>query len=264
MTGKRSPSCSIAVNSDDERCTNSTPGSVLPTPGETSPNLAAATDGGKDQQCTHVIATRNSEEDKICTPEGSGRNCPATGVAERPEKLARMQTAETSARSLADRLRPQQPALQPRPFPFFPPLLPSLTSLVSLVCAHCPGSSLVTCTPNVYSILTPFLSFSPLTLTSQFSLFIGQIIIDFILRQAPARLSRFGWSIPSLYLPAPRTRAFSSFRIRQSPVRHSVATMSSSEDDTPLVKMNGRSSGKFRPALVSLDATSSSHAGHSQ
>lgn len=114
-------------------------------------------------------------------------------------------------------------------------------------------------TPNA-STLTPLTYSHPaVLLLSPVSLFIGQIIIDFILRQAPVRLYKLGRSIPTLYLPAHRACLFYKLTTRRNQIPRVLANMSSSEDDTPLVKMNGRSSGKSRVALVIVDAQFLSH-----
>lgn len=124
----------------------------------------------------------------------------------------------------------------------FPPLLPSLPLLSSPLSLHLtsfsssslffpPPSFLCSCLDSPPN--TPLFLLIALSLTSS-------------IRQVSARRFRLGtWSTSSS--PAPRLPPYRLYFHSLSSIRRSpkLATMSSSEDDTPLVQMNGRSTGRF-------------------
>lgn len=140
-------------------------------------------------------------------------------------------------RNVRDRLRPQKTAsfsIAFLSFLSFPSLsLPalSLSCLTLLIIATSSPSSV-----NVFTLLLTSALLSPFplvkfSLTSSFC-------------QAPVLLFRLGKSVPVYRFPC-RTHLYAPLFNQRLPIHSYPSIMSSSEDDTPLVKANGRSTGEF-------------------
>lgn len=137
---------------------------------------------------------------------------------------------------MRDRLRPQKTASFSIAFLSFLSFSSLSLSALSLSCLSL--LIIATSSPssvNVFTLLLTSALFSPfplvrLSLTSSFC-------------QAPVSL-RLGRSVPVYRFPC-RTRLCTPFFNQRLPIYSYPSTMSSSEDDTPLVKANGRSTGEL-------------------